>query len=113
MEFYKPVIISDHELNAQIKTDGKQIMFMSAEWCGDCKAIKPFIQVLKKYAEDAGINWFDADRDTNMAVAEEQDIWGIPVFVAFVDGVQVDHLGDGQRLAPKEVTDFIDKLINW
>jgi len=107
MEFYQPEVNSDQVVLDQMKQPGKQVMFLTADWCGDCKAIKPFVQQFKTQVEESGFGWIDADRDENLAIAKEQNLRGIPAFVLFEDGQQIKHIGDGQRLSPKEIESFL------
>ena len=48
MEFYKPVNHTDDEIKDLLAQPGKQVMFLQADWCGDCKAIKPFVKDIKE-----------------------------------------------------------------
>lgn len=40
---YEQLHHTDEELNQTIAQSGRHILFLSADWCGDCKAIKPFV----------------------------------------------------------------------
>lgn len=111
MEFYQPELNDDETIRQEIAKPGKQVMFLQADWCGDCKAIKPFVKDIKKSVTSAGITWFDADRDANLAIAQEQGLMGIPAFVLFEDGKQVDHIGNGERLNPQQVMDWLAQSV--
>ena len=76
MQFYEPTANDDATIESVIKQPGKQVMFLQADWCGDCKAIKPFVQQFKDAVTDGGANWVDADRDANLAIAQEQGLMG-------------------------------------
>ncbi|WP_143806010.1 thioredoxin family protein, partial [Oenococcus oeni] len=47
MNFYEPETNTDDQLKKNIEAKGRNLMFLSADWCGDCKAIKPFVQNIK------------------------------------------------------------------
>lgn len=111
MQFYEPTANDDATIESVIKQPGKQVMFLQADWCGDCKAIKPFVQQFKDAVTDGGANWVDADRDVNLAIAQEQGLMGIPAFVLFEDGQQVAHIGNGERLNPKDVQIWINEYV--
>lgn len=111
MQLYKPEVVSDDAVNQVINKSGKQIMFLTADWCGDCKAIKPFVQGIKDLATSKGAGWVDADRDANIDVATAQGLRGIPAFVLFEDGKQIDHIGNGERLNPKDVTAWVEDKV--
>ncbi|KRM87228.1 thioredoxin family protein [Lacticaseibacillus thailandensis] len=111
MEMYKPTVVSDDAVRTELNKPGKQVMFMTADWCGDCKAIKPFVQQIKEHAMSKGAGWVDVDRDANIEIAKEQGLKGIPAFVLFEDGKQINHIGNGERLNPKQVTDWVDSNV--
>ncbi|KGO32046.1 thioredoxin family protein [Oenococcus alcoholitolerans] len=105
MKLYQPESNSDQEVKEKIQSEGRTVMFLQAAWCGDCKAIKPFVSDIKEEVAKSS-DWVDADRDANIDVAKEQGLRGIPAFVLFKNGKQISHIGDGQRLTPKEVLDW-------
>ena len=65
---YEPTHNSNEAVEEHINKPGRHVMFLSADWCGDCKAIKPFIQTIKDEVTQTA-EWFDADRDENIDVA--------------------------------------------
>lgn len=111
MELYKPEVVSDDAVRAVIGKEGKQVMFLTADWCGDCKAIKPFVQQIKDLTMSQGAGWVDADRDANIDIATEQGLRGIPAFVLFENGQQIDHIGNGERLNPKDVISWVQDTV--
>ena len=108
---YEPTHHSDAVVEENINKPGRNVMFLSADWCGDCKAIKPFVKDIKEAVENAGASWFDADRDANLAIAQEQGLMGIPAFVLFEGGEQIAHIGNGERLNPNDVLAWVTKNI--
>lgn len=61
--------------------------YYTASWCGPCRSVKPAVLELKAAGWD--INVIDAD-DNPDKVAENQ-VRGIPTFIVFKDGVQVNR----------------------
>ncbi|MCM0583166.1 thioredoxin family protein [Weissella diestrammenae] len=110
MDFYQPEVLSDDVVATKLARPGKQIMFLTADWCGDCKAIKPFVQNFKNYIIEQGMDWVDVDRDENIEIAKAQNLRGIPAFVLFENGQQIKHIGDGERLNPKDVQRFLETV---
>ncbi|GMA70152.1 thiol reductase thioredoxin [Leuconostoc litchii] len=102
---YEPTHNSNQVIEENINKPGRHVMFLSADWCGDCKAIKPFIQDIKNEVEQTA-SWFDADRDMNIEVATKYNMRGIPSFVLFENGQEISRIGHGERLTPKEI-------LNW
>ncbi|MDF7627291.1 thioredoxin family protein [Lactobacillaceae bacterium L1_55_11] len=102
---YEPKQNSNAEIQKVIDQPGRNLVFLSADWCGDCKVIKPFVQNIKDVVTKTA-NWVDADRDDNLDIATKYGLRGIPSFVLFEDGKKVAQLGHGERLKPQEVLDW-------
>ncbi|MCO0831988.1 thioredoxin family protein [Fructobacillus sp. W13] len=102
---YKPESHTNEQLAEFIKQPGRNLVFMSTEWCGDCKIIKPFVEGLKEEITKSS-NWMDADRDENLDWAADHGLKGIPTFVLFEDGKKVDQIGHGERITPKQIEEW-------
>ena len=99
--------LSNEEI-LKIMNDGKKMLFFTADWCPDCNAIKPVMPaIMDKFNQ---YDWITVDRDANLEIAQKFEILGIPTFIALDNGKELGRLGTGQRLAPKEVEDFIAGL---
>ncbi|MGX7051267.1 thioredoxin family protein [Leuconostoc palmae] len=108
---YEPTKNSDAVLENYIHESGRHVMFLSADWCGDCRVIKPFVQNIKDHVSQTA-TWFDADRDDNIAVAKKYNMRGIPSFVLFEDGKEISRIGHGERLTPQQVLEWYDTTLN-
>ncbi len=70
----------------EVTSTGKSIILFTANWCPDCMVIKPFMpSVIEKYTN---FNFYTVNRDNLMDLCIELDIFGIPSFVAFKDGLE-------------------------
>lgn len=107
---YQPNHNTDVTIETHIKSKGRHILFLSADWCGDCRAIKPFVQNIKDTITKTA-SWIDADRDENIAVATNHNLRGIPSFVLFQDGEELSRIGHGERLTPNQVLDWYETTI--
>ncbi|MBM7617466.1 thiol-disulfide isomerase/thioredoxin [Weissella uvarum] len=110
MEFYEPTAHTDEEIRSTIANNDKVMLFLQADWCGDCKAIKPFVKDLRSLAESNGYTWIDADRDDNIDIANALGLRGIPAFVQIENGKMIDHIGNGERLNPADVKQWLENL---
>lgn len=108
---YQPVKNTNAVVTENIHKPGRNVMFLSADWCGDCRAIKPFIQNIKDTVSQTA-NWFDADRDDNLDVATAYNLRGIPSFVLFENGKEISRIGHGERLTPKQIFDWYQRTLN-
>ena len=96
---------TDASIEKVIQSAGRHVLFLSADWCGDCRAIKPFVQNIKDtITQTAG--WVDADRDANIDIATKYNMRGIPSFVLFQDGQEVSRIGHGERISPQQILDW-------
>lgn len=89
-------------------SNGKYMLFFSAEWCSDCAFIKPAMPEIE--AEYPEYQFLSIDRDDNMDLAADLSIFGIPSFVAFEDGKEIGRFVNKDRKTKKQVEAFIDSL---
>ncbi len=69
---------------------GKVILLFSTEWCGDCIALKNYIDEVVKENSDWKFILVDTDEFSDMAT--KYSIFGIPSFVGLIDGEVVGEL---------------------
>lgn len=93
---------------AQLKekmTDGTYVLFFSADWCPDCRFIKPFMPEIEK--DFANMKFLAIDRDENMDLAKELDIFGIPSFVVYQGGKELGRFVNKDRKTKEQVEKFL------
>ncbi|WP_125583618.1 thioredoxin family protein [Levilactobacillus cerevisiae] len=88
--------------------DGKTMLFFSATWCPDCAFIKPAMPEIE--AEYADYKFIAVDRDENIDLAIELNVFGIPSFIAYADGTEIGRLVNKDRKTKAEVEEFINSL---
>lgn len=72
----------------EAKNSKAALIDFSAVWCGPCKMLEPVLEDLSE--EMAGqIEFFSADVDSNMELAQKYRIMNIPALVVLKDGEQV------------------------
>lgn len=99
---------SNAEILDAAKAPGKQMLFFSADWCPDCRFIKPAMPEVEK--DFADYNFIYVDRDDNIEVAQQMGVMGIPSFIAFEDGKEIGRFVNKDRKTKQEVEDFISSL---
>ncbi len=77
-----------YEIDMQFS--GKQILLFSTEWCGDCIALKMYIDQVVEENKDWEFIFIDSDLHPD--VAAQFSILGIPSFVALKNNEIVDTL---------------------
>ena len=77
----------------------------SATWCGPCQMLAPIIEELSDEL-DGEVDFYNADSDENMELAQEYDIHSIPALLLFKNGEAVARTVGFQ---PKEaIKSFIE-----
>lgn len=95
------------DLTKQLE-NGKYMLFFTADWCPDCRFIKPAMPAIE--AEYPEYTFLQVDRDENIDLAGEMGIMGIPSFVAYSDGQEIGRFNNGDRKTKAEVENFINSL---
>ena len=67
------------EIASYVEQDGKKVFVFSADWCGDCRYLKPFLPEIE--AENPEFTFILIDRDAYMDLAKVWDVYGIPSLV--------------------------------
>ncbi|GLB46741.1 thiol reductase thioredoxin [Philodulcilactobacillus myokoensis] len=94
-------------LDKRIK-NGKYVLFFNATWCSDCNFIKPAMpDIVKDYPN---YHFISVDRDHNMDLARDMNIFGIPSFVVFNNGKEIGRLVNKDRKTKDEIEKFLDSL---
>lgn len=92
----------------QLKNDERTIFMFTADWCPDCVVIEPILPRIEvDYPE---YNFISVDRDKFIDLCGELDIFGIPSFVAFNDGIEVGRFVSKNRKSQAEIEEFINGL---
>ena len=92
----------------QTFAQGKYVFFFNAGWCPDCQFIKPAMpQIEKDFAQFEFVN---VDRDENLDLCQEMNIFGIPSFVVYEDGKEVSRFVNKDRKTKAEVEKFLAEV---
>ncbi len=93
----------------QLKNNGTHVFLFTADWCGDCRFLDPFLPEIEEKYKDK-FTFVSVDRDKFIELCQELDIFGIPSFVAFQDGKELGRFVSKDRKTKEEVENFLDKL---
>ncbi|SEI06570.1 Thioredoxin [Halobacillus karajensis] len=99
------------ESDQQMKdlTNNESVIFLfSADWCPDCRVIEPFLPELEEQYSDWTFVY--VDRDQFIHICAENDVFGIPSFLAFKEGEEVGRFVSKDRKTKEEIEEFITKL---
>jgi thiol-disulfide isomerase/thioredoxin len=92
----------------QLKDKGKHIFLFSADWCPDCRFIDPFMPEVEAKFSDFKFVYVDRDKFIDLCV--DNDVFGIPSFLAFEDGQELGRFVNKDRKTQEEIERFIKSL---
>ena len=102
---------SKEQFDASIQSPNLTVAIFKADWCSDCKYIEPFIgEVEEKFSQQ--LTLIEVDIDQVGTVSEEQNIMGIPSFVAYADGRELVRFVNKLRKSREEIEQFLQTAIN-
>ncbi|WP_019908680.1 thioredoxin family protein [Paenibacillus sp. HW567] len=100
-------INSPEEFQAAVQSPRLTVAVFKADWCSDCKFIDPFMpEVEQKYTDR--LTLVEVDVDAVGDVSQEQNILGIPSFVAYADGRELVRFVNKLRKSREEIENFLN-----
>lgn len=91
-----------------VEQGDKAIIYWYTKWCPDCFAIKPHLPRLEQ--EFDSFAWYKIDRDVDIDLAKHLEIFGIPSFLAFKNGLEIGRFVDKKRKTYDQVKTFLTEL---
>lgn len=98
---------STEEFHDLTKETAAVFMF-TAGWCPDCRIIDPIMPDIEKTFPD--YTFVSVDRDQFIDLCIEQDIYGIPSFLAYANGQETGRFVSKDRKTQAEIEGFISNL---
>lgn len=84
--------------------NGKVVLFFTAGWCPDCRFIKPAMPEIERDFSD--YTFYEVDRDENIDLAAELNVFGIPSFIVYDNGKEIGRFVNKDRKTKQQVEDF-------
>ncbi|MFC4388185.1 thioredoxin family protein [Gracilibacillus marinus] len=101
-------IVKSEEQYEQLLQEEKVIFLFTADWCPDCRVIEPVLpEIEEKFAD---YQFYSVDRDDFIDICIKNDIFGIPSFVAYNKGQEVDRFVSKKRKSQEEIEAFLTDL---
>ena len=88
--------------------NGKVVLFFTADWCQDCRFIKPAMPEIEQDFSD--YTFYEVDRDENIDLAAELNVFGIPSFIVYDNGKEIGRFVNKDRKTKQQVEDFLNNL---
>lgn len=102
-------IKSTEEFYSIVESKKLVLVYFYTKWCPDCFMVKPFLpRLVKEYPQ---MEFVKVDRDTDIELSRHLEIYGIPSFLIFNKGEELDRFVDKFRKSYVEVKSFIDKTL--
>ena len=84
-------VTSKDELSSTLKKQGSAVVVkFYADWCGACKMMKPLDQEMES-AFQGKVGFIHVDIDQAKDAAEEHTIQGVPTYIFYKKGKEVDR----------------------
>jgi len=99
-------ILKSTEQFNQLKMNENVIFIFSAGWCPDCRVIEPILPEIEELYET--FQFVEVNRDDFIELAQQEDIFGIPSFLAFKNGEEAGRFVSKDRKTKEEIIQFID-----
>lgn len=103
-------ISSPGEFQVSIQSPRLTVAVFKADWCSDCKFIDPFMPELEQNYKDQ-LTLVEVDVDAVGDVSQEQNILGIPSFVAYTDGRELVRFVSKLRKSREEIENFLNNAL--
>ncbi|WP_088103859.1 thioredoxin family protein [Halalkalibacter urbisdiaboli] len=89
-------------------TEKETVVFVfSADWCPDCKVIEPILPRIE--ADFPMFSFYYVDRDEFIDLCGELDVFGIPSFVVYANGSEVERFVSKDRKTQEEIEEFLTR----
>ncbi|ANF98197.1 thioredoxin family protein [Paenibacillus bovis] len=104
------MINSSESFYTTINSAKLTVAVYKADWCVDCKFIDPFMpEVEDQYADR--LQLVEVDVESVGDVSQEQNIMGIPSFVAYANGKELVRFVNKARKSRQEIEQFLDRAV--
>jgi thiol-disulfide isomerase/thioredoxin len=87
----------------------KVVFVFTANWCPDCFVIKPFLP--KPIEQFSQYQWIYINRDHFPELATRLDVFGIPSFIVFENGVEKGRFVSKNRKTKSEIEQFMNQVV--
>ncbi|BBD23328.1 thioredoxin family protein [Streptococcus constellatus subsp. constellatus] len=97
------------ELVTLVNREGKTVFLFTADWCGDCRFLKPLLPEIE--AENPDFTFVEVNRDDYMEVAKKWNIYGIPSLVVLENGQEIGRFVNRERKTKMQINEFLAQLV--
>lgn len=91
-----------------LKQSSSVVFLFTADWCPDCHFIDPFMPEIEQTFNN--LTFISVNRDQFIDICAENEIYGIPSFLAYKDGVEVGRFVSKERKTKEEIEEFLKRI---
>lgn len=91
-----------------LKQSSSVVFLFTADWCPDCHFIDPFMPEIEQTFNN--LTFMSVNRDQFIDICAENEIYGIPSFLAYKDGVEVGRFVSKERKTKEEIEEFLKRI---
>jgi len=101
-------IASEEQFEDLVGRDQFTVMKFDTTWCPDCKNLDRFIGDI--VVEHADKDFYAVDAEKFQAVAEANEVMGIPSLLVFKNGEKIAHLHSKLAKTPAQIREYLESL---
>ena len=91
-----------------LKQSSSVVFLFTADWCPDCHFIDLFMPEIEQTFNN--LTFISVNRDQFIDICAENEIYGIPSFLAYKDGVEVGRFVSKERKTKEEIEEFLKRI---
>ncbi|WP_078414803.1 thioredoxin family protein [Priestia abyssalis] len=103
-------IKTQKEFDEAILSTKPVVAKLYADWCPDCRYVDVFMPVVEEAYKDQ-IDMIAVNRDNFPELLEKLDVFGIPSFIAFQEGKELDRFVSKLGKSQEEVEQFLNQVV--
>lgn len=88
-----------------LKQSSSVVFLFTADWCPDCHFIDPFMPEIEQAFSN--LTFISVNRDQFIDICAENEIYGIPSFLAYRDGLEAGRFVSKDRKTKQEIEEFL------
>ncbi len=96
------------EFESRISSDKNVCALFTADWCPDCQVLKPLLPDLETAFSDR-FDFVSLNRDRFLDLCSELNVFGIPSFISFRNGVETGRFVSTRAKSREEIESFLRK----
>lgn len=89
----------------ELKQSSSVVFLFTADWCPDCHFIDPFMPEIEQTFSN--LTFISVNRDQFIDICAENEIYGIPSFLAYKDGMEAGRYVSKDRKTKQEIEEFL------